>query len=755
MGKKSSTNHLRLQGTASVATTASRSRKDMIVSRVLQLVLWSLGTMVVAAAYVDPRFRDAEGVLGGGFCLPVAVGVALMVLGCAVATRLQKFACWFGLALVGQAVALQMVDAGHWIRYQHYKPWGRLITETHPLLLLYLAGQAGFVVAGFRARWRIIRTWLGCTFKVWQLAGIGTVLFLLSATVSRELPVYVAELLFATFVQSVNLGNIILLAWALPEEALASVKQKCERLLGQPGTGDAGEAVGIDRLAVLSAVWVTGLAVLLSFFCYERHPHVPDEVGYLYHARYFAAGMLTMPTPPAPDALNIDLMTYEANRWYSPVPPGWPMALALGVLFGVPWLVNPLLAGLNILAIYVFLQEIYDRRTARVAMLLLSISPWYVFMGMNFMTHTFTLTCALIAALAVAWARRTRKARWGWLGGFATGMVSLIRPLDGLVMAGLLGLWAAGVGGQRLTASSFAGLVLGSLMVGSAVLPYNYWLTGDPAEFPLNAYFTKYYGPNTNALGFGPERGVGWSIDPFPGHSPIDAFVNANLNIFSVNIELFGWSIGSLVFVILLLFSKAIRKSDYLMLAVMAAFFAVYSLYWFSGGPGFGARYWYLILVPCVALTVKGMEFLQTKIEATAAGSTGANMRVIVGVLALCALTLLNYFPWRAIDKYHHYLGMRPDIRYLAQEYGFGKSLVLIRGERHPDYASAAIYNPLDLHADMPVYAWDRTPEVRAQALSAYPDRPVWLVDGPTITRGAFKVIEGPILPHERTVQGY
>ena len=122
---------------------------------------------------------------------------------------------------------------------------------------------------------------------------------------------------------------------------------------------------------------------------------------------------------------------------------------------------------------------------------------------------------------------------------------------------------------------------------------------------------------------------------------------------------------------------------------------------------------------------------------------------MIVAVLSLCMLTLVNYFPWRAIDKYHHYLRMRPDIRYLAKEYGFGRSLVLIRGNSHPDYASAWIYNPLDLHADAPVYAWDRNPEVRAQVLKAYPDRPVWLVNGPSITHRGFKVVGGPLSAHE------
>ena len=137
------------------------------------------------------------------------------------------------------------------------------------------------------------------------------------------------------------------------------------------------------------------------------------------------------------------------------------------------------------------------------------------------------------------------------------------------------------------------------------------------------------------------------------------------------------------------------RSSDYLMLATLAAIVGTYSLYWFSGGPDFGARYWYVALVPCIALTVSGIRFLENTLQRMGAESTGNGTRLVAAVLSLCVLTLVNYFPWRAMDKYFHYLRMRPDIRYMAKEHSFGRSLVLVRGDRFPDYASAAIYNPL------------------------------------------------------------
>jgi 4-amino-4-deoxy-L-arabinose transferase-like glycosyltransferase len=620
---------------------------------------------------------------------------------------------------------------------------------------MYLALQTTVVLTGLRIRWRKIRVWIGRNFKSWQLILVGLIFFLTSATVSREIPVYVTELMFAAFIQTVNLVNVVLMAWSFPAETLNSLSDRLDRFLGPSREKSSGEPPGrVDRFAVLAAIWVTILASGLCLFSYDRHPHIPDEVVYLYHARYLADGVLTMPAPPVPDAFDIYLMQVDGNRWYPSPPVGWPSMLALGSFLGIPWLVNPLLAGLNILLTYLFLQEIYSRRIARISLLLLCFSPWYIFMAMNFMTHTFTLTCALVAALAITRARRSGKAIWGWLGGMATGVVSLIRPLEGLIVAVLLGLWSIGAGGKRLKTSAILGLVLGSMIVGSIVLPYNNFLTGDPTVFPIMAYTDERFGPKSNALGFGPDRGMGWPIDPFPGHGPIDALVNANLNAFSMNIELLGWSIGSLILATLFLFAGSLRRSDYLMVAVIIAVFGAHFFYYFSGGPDFGARYWYLMVIPGVTLTGKGIQFLQEKLRDGTCGLNCNGIRVMVAVLSLCLMTLVNYFPWRAVDKYHHYLGMRPDIRQLAKQFNFENGLVLIRGDGHPDYASASAYNPIDLYSNDTIYAWDRSMEIRRQIIDAYPDRRLWLVDGPSITHSGFKVVAGPLAPHEIKTKG-
>jgi hypothetical protein len=180
------------------------------------------------------------------------------------------------------------------------------------------------------------------------------------------------------------------------------------------------------------------------------------------------------------------------------------------------------------------------------------------------------------------------------------------------------------------------------------------------------------------------------------------------------------------------------------MSALLVGVFTTHFFYWFSGGPDFAARYWFLMIVPCVVLSVRGAEIIIDRLRSSGNPSF-AEARVLIAVLLLSLMALVNFVPWRAVDKYHRYVKMRPDVVWLAKKHDFGRSLVLIRGEQFPDFASAAIYNPIDLQSGSPVYAWDQNPELRAEVLYLYRDRPIWIVNGPTITNAGFEIAEGPL----------
>jgi 4-amino-4-deoxy-L-arabinose transferase-like glycosyltransferase len=705
----------------------------------MQWIGLALAVTVVAGAAWSGAFHAPQGNLSASLVLPLAAAVALIAAP-AVFRFAPRSTGWLILTLLGWGATLVLIDAPPAVAYQHLR-----LNWRDPLrlvALLILAAQLVAVLTVGREHVAALARWCRGNLRA-PLLMLAVLCFVLPAAVpSADLRDYALELGVSTLLQLLTLITVIAAARRVPDASWVKAAALLTRVIGAPDTPGPRRIDGwVLRLAAAAVL----VAAALSWFVYQAHPHVPDEVVYLLHARYLADGMVTMPLPPVPAAFNIDLMHYEPTRWFSPVTPGWPLVLSVGAWLGVPWLVNPVLGGCAIVLTYLLLGRMLDTRETRLATLMLASSPWFLFMSMNLMTHTVTLVLALLAALGVVISRQSGSWRTAFAGGLAVGAIALVRPLEGVVTAVVLGFWSLGARGTRFRLAPSTALVLGTVVTGLLVRPYNARITGSPDVFPINAYVDKYYLPGSNALGFGPDRGIGWGggLDPFPGHDAKDVVINAALNTAQTNIELLGWPVGGVVIVslALLIGGPRVRRVDRWFVAVIAAVVGAHSFYYFSGGPDFGARYWYLIIVPCCALAARGLGLL----DETAGGvrREGASARTVA--LFFLAATLLIFVPWRAIGKYRNYRGMRADVRQLARDAGFGRSLVLVRGARFPDYASSAIYNPIDLHADAPIYAWDASAEIRTALLNAYPDRPVWIIDGPSITRGDFRVIAGPL----------
>lgn len=653
---------------------------------------------------------------------------------------------WALLLTFGVLATLQWVAAGPGVNYQHYLSPSRLLAEAPRWSLAVVLLQfAAVVVALVRRPGRLVPP---PDHGGWRL-GAGALLFILtSATLSLPPTAYLAELGLATALQLLHLVTALLFAGSLPSGGLARIGGFLDRTIGPPSVdGGTVEPSGPDRFAWILAVGVAVTATLLALWSYQRHPHVPDEVVYLLQARYLAEGLLTMPLPPVPEAFNINLMFDHAGRWFSPVPPGWPFILAIGAWLGVPWLVNPLLGGLNILLAYVVLRELYPQRTARIATVLLAVSPWHLFMAMNMMTHTATLTAALAATAAVARLRRRPGLAPALVAGIGIGVVGLIRPLEGIAVALLLGLWSLGARGRWFRLGPAATMTLTTIAASALVLPYNAALMGDSRTFPIMAYTDATFGPGTNALGFGPDRGLGWGgLDPRPGHDGIDVLINGNLNLFQVNIELLGWASGSLLLLIALPLFGRLRRPDWWMVAAVSMVAGLHSFYYFSGGPDFGARYWYLAIFPLIALAARGLESVES---AATLREPGNAVQPVASAMVLTLGALLVFVPWRATDKYRHYRGMRPDLRAVASAPENAGGVYLIRGRRHPDYASAAIYNPIDLRGQGPIFAWDRGAKARLDLATAYPGRRFFILDGPSVGAGGYTFAAGPLTAEE------
>ncbi len=679
----------------------------------------------------------------------VLLGTIISVL-LVTTTRRRGFAAaigWAGIFLLQHTNTLLMTEAGPLVRYQHLRQLGILWGEDPRFLLVPLLQLLA-------VSWSLIAR---PVFDLAMLRGWRPLLAIIawaaiSATVSEPIARYPQELAFAFFLQALQAATLVLFIHDLPRATLQGIGKRVVMLLGSLGGGDAGsDGRTWDWVTIGLAIFATVTAAVLSVTVYESHPHIPDEVAYLFQAKTFASGMLTLPLPPVPEAFEGYLHFFGASRWWVAVPPGWPAVLTVGVLVGAPWLINPLLTGVNVILGDRLLRRFYDPPTARIGTILLATSPWQLFLGMSYMNHQWVMFLALLATLGVARSRESGHAAWGWFAGGALGVMALARQLDALVLAILLGLWGLGLGARRLRLPALLGLVVGAILAVSPILLYNTQLTGKPQVFPVMLYAEATVGPNANAYGFGPDRGMGtgWAHDPRPGHDPLDGLLNTNLNTTAMQVDLFGWPIGSLAFVLAFAAFGRWTRSDRIMVSVCLAVLIAYFLNYFGGGPDFGARYWHLMALPLIALSARGMSLILTGAPSTTEGAGRAGMTLLL----LLTSALFLFLPWRATNKYHHYRGMRGDLRQMASDPTFDHSLMLIQGKEMPDYESAIPYSTIDLlHG--PIFAWDRSPEVRSRLLDSFSDRTVVIVSGPSRTGGPYTVVAGPLTVGEARAYG-
>lgn len=329
------------------------------------------------------------------------------------------------------------------------------------------------------------------------------------------------------------------------------------------------------------------LSVGLGFWSLAGIPHVQDELAYTLQSRIFVGGHRWAPADPA--------MT--GFFWLSkPVsvaafPPGWPLVLALGELVGLPWLVNPLLAGALAPLTFALGRALQlPERTALLAAAVIAWSPGVLLLAATRMSHTSVLVALLVAGVVVA--RRPTTALPWWGAGLALAYVVLARPFD----AALFGppLLVLGVVRARRW-----GLALLPGLAAVALLFDNAYITGDATTWPIDQWFAGVGLEGCNQLGFG--EGVGC----LGQHTPARALSAVWSNLRAFDRLLLGLPGGSLVLVLALV----VERRRAWLLAPLALVAGGYALYW-SVGLAYGARYWHAAYLTLPLLMGVGLERL-------------------------------------------------------------------------------------------------------------------------------------------------
>lgn len=353
-------------------------------------------------------------------------------------------------------------------------------------------------------------------------------------------------------------------------------------------------AVPARNFALVVGIAMFLVAALLSRVLFAHNPHLVDTIAQLFQARIFAAGALTAPAPADIEFFAASQTVEHAGRWFSQYPPGHPALLTVGLVFGIPWLVNPLFAGGTVVMVYAAGRRLLGEGSGKLAALLYSLSPFALLMSASYMNHVTTGFFLASSLYATARAIDDDGYAWPAAAGASLAFAMMIRPLESGAWAVVLGSWIFLRRGVR---PALATTVV-SLACLTPLFAYNAATTGHPLRFGYT-------------LLWGSGHGLGFHTDPWgEPFSPLVSFANTALDFQRLNDLLLGWPFPSLLFLLAAIVWAArtvpVRRAVGPLVLLLLAAPVAYFFYWHRDNY-LGPRFLFASLVPAVLLTAAGI----------------------------------------------------------------------------------------------------------------------------------------------------
>jgi hypothetical protein len=367
---------------------------------------------------------------------------------------------------------------------------------------------------------------------------------------------------------------------------------------------------------LLPALFISTVVLvgLIAYLAVNNYPHVVDEWAYLFQARLFASGRLSVPSPPQDGFPFVnDIHMIDDGRYYAKYSPGHAMMLAFGVLLGSAWIVPPILAALTVVAVYKLGREMFEDRVGFLAAVLCFTSPYFLLMSSMLLSHTTSLL--FLTAFTLYYVRTVKRPGYAnaAAAGCALGMAFLTRTLTAplyaipLIIHAAFSLRLRGAGGvlPKVDAALLSRLmVLCSFFCVFLIvqLGYNLTLTGDPLVFPHMVQ--------------SPWDIVHYRLSGDQTETVHDRVLKTAHNNYVVNERFIsmlsdtfvGWpKVPHLLFIAVLAASFGLVAWDYTLFSVVLVLVAGYSFHWWPGVSYPGPVYYYESLAALCILTSRGI----------------------------------------------------------------------------------------------------------------------------------------------------
>ncbi len=397
---------------------------------------------------------------------------------------------------------------------------------------------------------------------------------------------------------------------------------------------------------------VFGFTSLIALTVFDSHPFTMDEYSMLFQSRLFAKGELAQKAEPYSGLLQ-ELYILEANgRIFSKYPPATAAFHALGILAGMPALVNPLLSTLSALFIFLTLQKIFSNKTAWLVLGILGTSPYFYPYAASF--HSAPLSLFLVSLGFYLFTRQMaapRIVKSALMGG-CVGLLFLARQLDALCLGVVLGtalLMQSGAHHRRQQLLAFGAAALAGI---AALLTYNRLQTGiiSLSTFPVWSDHFVVVIPGNSGFLDNLQRVAAQYWDSFLRHTA--RFLLPQLVVY-IGVGAFSlFTIGCVL---------PLRRFKAPLLLFILMMVGLYSFHDSAGYPLYGSRYWYPALGAFLLIAGNTMHWLQGVV----------NRKVLLlsyGILILLQLGSLTFKLAEYEQRFDLVLAVQRDIQSTCPE---------------------------------------------------------------------------------------
>lgn len=360
-------------------------------------------------------------------------------------------------------------------------------------------------------------------------------------------------------------------------------------------------------------LWTWTSTVLVCFVVLNGIPHVQDSIAQLFQAKVFALGQMTSTLSTHWEYFERVYLIPDQGKFYSIFPPGHALVMAVGVKLGMTPYVVPFLSCVIVLLVFQLARMVFSLYVARLSVLFLALSPFFIFMGGGFMNHPTCLFFLLWALIFWLWALRPEKngrtVFFAIMAGLAYGMAFLTRPQTSIAFLPLFVLWMGRERGWRPVPSILLCAVLFGL---GSTPPALFWLAYNQAT--TGSAWVIGYQKNFRGvpLGLGQQnwegRRTGVDQDRVVHHTPLRGFSNFLCNLNGLNFFLFGWPVPSLLFAFALFLPGLQRGFAERLFVLLILLVGGIYFFFFYQDFCFGPRFFYETTPFWIFLSARGLE---------------------------------------------------------------------------------------------------------------------------------------------------